>query len=223
VLTYDGITGGVPDWVDHAPGGTDPADSARGADYVVGACGGAGGPGGPGAGPGRTVAVSLSAPSRLRGGGRAMITGSVTPARAGVLVSIKRTAHRATTTRVRTEADGSFALIRSVKERTRVQALAEGIHSDTLTIEMRSRTRLRVRHSRSGAAYLGGRVRPALPGRVLLLRPGSPGVVARRSVSHGAFRFRPKPHRRLRGAYQVVYVPSHGRADRSTSNTVRVP
>ncbi len=48
VLTYDGINGGMPDWVDQAPGGIDPADGARGADYVVGSCGGAPGGGGGG-------------------------------------------------------------------------------------------------------------------------------------------------------------------------------
>ena len=34
VLTYDGVTGGVPDWVDHAPGGVLPGDASFGADYV---------------------------------------------------------------------------------------------------------------------------------------------------------------------------------------------
>ena len=38
VLTYDGVTGGVPDWVDHAPGGVAPNDPSFGADYVVGSC-----------------------------------------------------------------------------------------------------------------------------------------------------------------------------------------
>jgi hypothetical protein len=61
VLTYDGINAGVPDWVDHAPGGQEPDDSARGADYVVGSCGGtpaAGGPTGgqPGSGGARPCA-----------------------------------------------------------------------------------------------------------------------------------------------------------------------
>ena len=34
VLTYDGITGGTPTWVDHAPGGEAPADPSVGADYL---------------------------------------------------------------------------------------------------------------------------------------------------------------------------------------------
>ena len=39
VVTYDGIDGGVPTWVDHAPGGVDPAEATFGADYVAGSCG----------------------------------------------------------------------------------------------------------------------------------------------------------------------------------------
>jgi hypothetical protein len=57
---------------------------------------------------------------------------------------------------------------------------------------------------------------------VLLLRPNSPAVVARATVAHGRFAFRSTARRRLRGAYQVVYVPSGERAERSTSNTARI-
>ncbi|HEY6890829.1 MAG TPA: hypothetical protein VI300_23695, partial [Solirubrobacter sp.] len=75
-----------------------------------------------------------------------------------------------------------------------------------------------VRRLRSGS--FRGSVTPALPGRALLLRTGSPTVIASGIVSHGHFAFR----RRLpRGAYQVVYEPAGTRAERSTSNTVRVP
>ena len=71
VLTYDGITGGVPDWVDHAPGGTLPTDWARGADYTVGPCD---------TGGGATVAVQLTAPAKIVGGGKnATITGKALP------------------------------------------------------------------------------------------------------------------------------------------------
>jgi hypothetical protein len=215
-LTYDGISGGVPAWVDHAPGAEDPGDPARGADYVVGACGSGGG--GPGGVAVRTLAVTISAPSKLTGGGRAIVSGNVTPARAGVEVSVTRSAHATRATKVRTEADGSYALLVPVNESTRVQAVAEGIHSGTRTIGVRSRTRLRVRHAHSGAAYLSGTVAPALPGRALLLRPDSPAVLARAAVTRGRFAF----HRRLRGAYQVVYVPSGERAERSSSNTARI-
>jgi hypothetical protein len=223
-LTYDGISGGVPDWVDHAPGGDEPGDPARGADYVVGSCGGGSGGGGSGGGAGgaRTLAVTLTAPSRVTGGGRVLVSGKVTPARAGVAVSITRAAHATRVSKASTEADGSFAVSVPVEETTRVQALAEGIHSTTLTIDVRSRARLRVRHTKGGATYLAGTVSPALPGRALLLRPNSPAVVARATVSHGRFAFRSTARRRLRGAYQVVYVPSGERAERSTSNTARI-
>jgi hypothetical protein len=229
VLTYDGINGGVPDWVDQAPGGDEPTDSARGADYLVGSCNaggggsGGGGTGGPGGGTGNAIsAVTLSAPSKLTGGGRAIVSGTVSPARAGVAVSIRRVARATKVSHVTTEADGSFAVALAVKETTRLQAVAGGIHSGTLTVTVRSRTRLRVRHPKRGAAYLRGTVAPALPGRALLLRPNSPTVIARRAVAHGRFTFRPTRHRRLHGRYQVVFVPSHGRAQRSTSNTARV-
>lgn len=220
-LTYDGISDGVPAWVDHAPGGEDPDDPARGADYVVGSCsGGGGGGGGSGGGGGaaRTLAVAVSAPSRLTGGGRALVSGTVSPARGGVVVSLARSARSTRVSKLRTEADGSFALLVPVNETTRVQAVAEGIHSDSWTIDVRSRVRVRARHPKGGVAYLSGAVTPALPGRALLLRPGSPAVVARTKVAHGRFAF----HRRLHGVYQVVYVPSHGRAERSTSNTARI-
>jgi len=227
VLTYDGINSGVPDWVDQAPGGQTPDDTARGADYVVGSCGAGSGGGSGGGVPGtggaplHTTAVKLAAPSRLTGGGRAIISGTVVPARGGVSVSITRTAHGKHVGHVSTEADGSFALVASVKETTRVQALAEGIHSDTLTIDVRSRTRMRVRHGARGP-YLTGTVVPKLPGRALLLRPDSPVVIASRPVSGGRFSFRSSKRRRLHGAYQVVYVPSRERAERSTSNTAHI-
>jgi len=227
VLTYDGITDGVPGWVDHAPGGQEPDDPARGADYVVGSCdtstiggGIGGGQGAPGAGSvaGATTAVLLSAPSSIVGSGHALITGSVRPARAGVSVSIARSGISKTTSVVTTESDGSFAAVIALRETTDVQALAGSIHSDTKTIEVRSRTRIRLARAKHGAAMLRGRVTPALPGRALLLRPNSPTVIASRPVTGGAFAFR--LHGRS-GALQVVYVPADERAERSTSNTVR--
>ena len=114
---------------------------------------------------------------------------------------------------MKTAADGSFALFVAIGETTRVQATAAGLRSGTLTIDVRSRTRLRAR-----GHTLSGTVAPKLPGRALLLRPGSPATIATADVAHGRFSFR----RHLRGAYQVVYVPSGGRAERSTSNTAHV-
>ena len=223
VLTYDGITDGVPGWVDHAPGGQLPDDPARGADYVVGACAAAGtgstpaGVGASGA-PAATTAVLLSTPSMLVGGGRVLVTGSVVPARGDLSVSLTQTGNATRTTTITTAADGSFATLLAIRETTRFQALAEGIHSDTKTVDVRSRTRLRAQRGRTGTA-LRGSVAPALPGAVLLLRPSSPRVLARTQARAGRFGFR--LGRGARGAYQVVYVPQRARAERSTSNTVR--
>ena len=61
VVTYDGINGGVPTWVDRAPGGVDPAEASFGADYVAGSCG---------AVAGAVSSVELSAPSGSRAAGR---------------------------------------------------------------------------------------------------------------------------------------------------------
>jgi hypothetical protein len=225
-ITYDGINAGAPDWVDHAPGGVEPDDTALGADYVVGSCGAGGGGGGGGGGqgggpPGAPSAVTLSAPKRQTGTGRALISGSVVPAQAGVDVAIRRSAHASATAHLKTAADGSFAVMVDVGETTRVQATAGGLRSGMLTIDVRSRTRLRVRHDKTGG-YLSGTVDPKLPGKALLLRPDSPTTVATASVKHGRFSFHPTSRRPLRGAYQVVYVPSQERAERSTSATAHV-
>ncbi|WP_445149692.1 hypothetical protein [Baekduia sp. Peel2402] len=234
VVTYDGITAGVPDWVDHAPGGTDPNDAARGADYTVGACGGGNGPGtgggpGPGGGGGTTApaspitAVVLSVPTARTGAGRILVTGRVNPARAGVDVAIDRTAHgKTTTSHVTTDADGAFALAATVTEATRVRATAGGISSGTETVDMRSRTTVAVKRTKGGAVTLSGAVTPKLPGRALLLRVGSPSTTASRAVTGGRFAFRFKNGHVPRGRFQVVYVPSSQRAERSTSRAVRL-
>ncbi len=101
-----------------------------------------------------------------------------------------------------------------MNETTRLRASAAGLNSGTLTVDVRSRTRLKLH----GSVSLRGTVDPALPGKALLLRSDSPTVLATRAVRHGAFTFRAPG----RGAYQAVYVPSGARAERSTSNTVRV-
>ncbi len=136
VLTYDGVTGGDPDWVDHAPGGTSPTDSARGADYTVGPCDAGG----------ATAAVQLTAPVRIVGGGKnATITGKALPGRAGVDVALTRTNVTTKVFHATTAADGSFTFIVPVHETTRVRAAAEGISSQTLTITVKSTVRISVR------------------------------------------------------------------------------
>jgi hypothetical protein len=233
VLTYDGISGGVPDWVDHAPGGVDPGDGARGADYTVGACAtGGGGTGGGGAAAGggattmtgtTTTAVAISAPTRRAGSGKILLTGHVVPALGGVDVAVARSAHGATkTTHITTDPDGGFALAVQVTESTRLRATAGAISSGTRTVDVHSRTTVRVRHAKSGTVTLTGTVTPALPGRALLLAVGSPATTASRAVTKGRFTFRFARGHVPRGRFQVVYVPTADRAERSTSRSVRL-
>ena len=212
VLTYDGITGGVPDWVDHAPGVTSPTDSARGADYTVGPCDATG----------ATVAVQLSAPARIVGGGKSVtVTGKALPGRAGVPVTLTRSAFRTAVSQTTTLADGSFTFRVPVHETTRLRAAAEGISSQTLTVTVKSTVRISVRRLASGAARITGRISPALPGRVLILKTTAfrptKTVTRFRAGKFSVLLARPK-----KGRYQAVYIPKGNRALRSTSNTIRI-
>jgi hypothetical protein len=219
VLTYDGVTAGEPHWVDRAPGGTKPAGAEFGADVVAGSCGTAG-PGGPAGPPGAvtTTAVALEAPRRVAGGGRVALGGRVTPARAGVAVELTATARRRTVTRhAVTQADGTFSRVLRIGETTRVRAVAETIGSQTRTLRVVPRVRIRIRERAGEDVAVKGRIRPALPGRVLLLRRGAVDPTATARTRGGRFTLRLRAPRA--GRYQVVFVPSGERAERSTSNT----
>jgi hypothetical protein len=206
VLTYDGAGADGPHWVDRAPGGDGPDEDAFGADFVAGACVAAA-PGAPGGGGPATTAVVLGAARRVVGGGRTAVGGRVVPARPGVRVAVTASGR---VRRALTQADGSFSLVLPAKETTRVRAVAEGIASQTRTITVVSTVRIRVR-----GHVVRGRVRPALPGRVLLLRRGAVKPTAAVKSRHGRFRLTV----RRPGRYQAVYIPSGERAERSTSNT----
>jgi hypothetical protein len=208
VLTYDGDGS-----VDRAPGGTTPDGTEFGADYVAGSCNWGGG-GSPGT---RTTAVALQAPRRLVGGGRPLIRGSVTPARGGVPVVLTSRTRRTMTRNLTSAPDGTFAIRMRIAETTRLRAEAEGIGSQTLTVVVKSTVRIRVRRTDRGAIRIIGRVRPALPGRVLLLRSDAVKPMAVRRPRDGRFTFR--FNRLRRGRYQAVFIPSKRRALRSTSNT----
>jgi hypothetical protein len=210
VLTYDGITGGVSDWVDHGPGGTAPDDPSVGADYVVGSCN-------PATAPTQPTALSLTAPGRIVGGGRVLVRGRVAPALEGVAVTLTRAARRTSVSHAVTGADGGFAVRVPIPETTRLRAVAGSIGSQTLTVTVRSRVRIAVRRLRSGRVRVSGRFKPALPGRVLLLRTTAVRPTAQRRVG-GSGRFRFGFAHLKRGRYQAVYIPSGGRAERSTSN-----
>jgi hypothetical protein len=212
VLTYDGVTGGVPDWVDHAPGGTGPNDSARGADYTVGPCDAGG----------ATAAVQLRAPTRIVGGGKnATITGKALPGRAGVDVALTRTNVTTKVFHTTTAADGSFTFVVPVHETSRVRTTAEGISSQTLTITVKSTVRISLRRLAGGAARISGRISPQLPGRVLILRAGAfrPTNTVTRFRAGKFSVLLPRP---TKGRYQAVYIPKANRALRSTSNTIRI-
>jgi hypothetical protein len=212
VLTYDGGEVAAPHWVDRAPGGVAPSEDAFGADYVVGACPAGGGPGTLPGGAVNTTAVALHARRRVVGGGRTEVSGHVVPARAGVAVEVTASGRRSRVRRTATQADGSFSLLLPVGETTRVRAVAEGIASQTRTITVVSTVRITVRQR-----VVTGTVRPALPGRVLLLRGRAVEPTAKARPHGGRFRVRlrhPRP-----GRYQAVFIPSGRRAERSTSNT----
>jgi hypothetical protein len=216
VLTYDGTLGADKHWVDRGPGGVSPDGTEAGADLVVGSCSGPA-PGTGGGGAVRTTSVVLSAPRKLVGGGRALISGRVTPARAGVPVEVSATGHRTVVRRLITAADGSFASFMRISETTRLRAVAEGIGSQTRTLTVFSRVRIKIQRLRGGGALVRGRVRPALPGRVLWLRTTAAQPTARTKARNGRFRIRLQHPRR--GRYQAVFIPSGKRAERSTSNT----
>ena len=227
VLTYDGVSSGQPHWVDRGPGGVSPDETTFGADYVVGSCGVATPPGGgdpttdPVSGgeapPGTSSSVELLAPGRIIGGGPVRVTGRVLPARAGVAVELARRGKETATSRLRTEADGSFAATIPVNETTQLRALAEGLGSQTLTVTVKSRVRLSVKRLRGGGHRVIGRVRPRVPGRVLLLRTTTVKPTGAKTAENGSFAFQFKHLRR--GRYQAVFIPSGARAERSTSNT----
>jgi hypothetical protein len=227
VLTYDGVGPGGPHWVDRAPGGENPSGSEFGADYVVGSCGGTGGGGGGGpgggggggpggGGPVGVASVQLGVPAERVGAGRVPVRGSIAPARGGVPVDLTISAGRRVVRHLTTRADGTFSTSVRLSQTARLRAEAGGLRSQTRTVKMLSSTRITVRRMRDGGVLVRGRVNPALPGRVLLLRTTAVKPSARTTARKGRFRFllkEPRP-----GRYQAVFIPSRGRAERSTSN-----
>jgi hypothetical protein len=159
----------------------------------------------------------LRAPRRVVGSRRTVISGSVVPARGGVPVELTIRGRRSVKRRVTTAADGTFAVPYRINETSRLRAVAEGIGSQTRTVRVFSRVRIKVRRLRGGRALVTGRVSPALPGRVLWLRSDAAKPTARTRARRGRFRIRLANPRR--GRYQAVFIPSGGRAVRSTSNT----
>jgi hypothetical protein len=210
VVTYDGINNGMPDWVDHAPGGVDPAEASFGADYIAGSCGAGAAP--PVSG---VTSVELDAPAKVKGRRTVTVRGRVLPARGGVAVTLTRT--RAKTLTLTTAADGTFASRVAVGETSRLRATAGGIASRELTLTMYSKVRIKIKRRKDGSALVTGTVDPRLPGRVLWLRTSAVTPSARTSARNGKFRLRLRHPRH--GRYQAVFIPSGKRAERATSNT----
>ena len=212
-LTYDGGPNPGQHWVDRGPGGVSPDGTEVGADYVAGSCGAAPPPGG----SAPVTAVQLTAPKRVTGGGRRTISGRVVPAQAGVPVVLTSRTKRSSQRNLTTAADGTFSVRLRMDETTRLRAEAGGIGSQTLTVVVKSKVRIKVRRLRDGDVKVTGRVWPDLPGKALLLRSDDVAARAKANARDGRFTFRFNHLRR--GRYQVVFVPSRGRALRSTSNT----
>ena len=208
VLTYDGINSGVPDWVDHAPGGVDPTEASFGADYVVGSCGG------PAPVTGESSVV-LNAPSKVTGRKTVTVSGRVLPALGGVAVTLTRTGAKPMT--LTSAADGSFRARMAIGETSRLRAAAAGISSRELTLTMYSKVRIKVKRRHGGSVRVTGTVDPKLPGRVLWLRSNAVTPSARTTARNGKFRLTLKHPRR--GRYQAIFIPSGKRAERATSNT----
>lgn len=216
-LTYDGTSAdGLPHWVDQAPGVDKPGDPARGTDFTVGSCVG-GQPSG-----NAVTAVELKAPKRVRGGAVVEVSGRVVPAIAGVAVELTQRDRRTKVLRATTGADGGFTLRLAVHESTELRAVAAGVSSATVGVSVASLVKIRVRELRSGAVRVLGQLRPALPGRLLLLGAEEVAPTATRAAGKRRFAFRFGAGKLAPGRYQVVYVPAKGRAERSTSNTLTV-
>lgn len=214
VLTYDGINGSETTWVDHAPSGALPTDPAVGGDYVVGSCN-ATPPVGTVPAP---TSVELKAPSKVTGRKTVTVTGRVLPAGTWPVVLTRTAGKQATPTNLTTAADGTFSTRVAIGETSDLRAVSLNVGSPELTVTARSTVRIKVRNRKDGSAVVTGTVDPKLPGRIQWLRTNAIKPAARtRTRSNGTFTLRLKKPKR--GRYQVVFIPSGERAERSTSNT----
>lgn len=209
VMTSDGADGGVPHWVDRAPGGTMPDSVEYGADLVVGACAAsADGPRG----------VTLTGPLRMTGGGTAVVTGTVVSAGAGVPVTLAATGVASATYSATTTAGGAFSARIPIRATTTIRATAAGLGSPTITVI--AREKVVVPRSARASSSLKVVVTPALPGKALLLRPTGFEPLATARVRGGVATFR-IPASAI-GRAQVVIIPDGARAERGQSAVFRV-
>jgi hypothetical protein len=135
-----------------------------------------------------------------------------------VPVAVVTTARgRSRTVRTTTRATGAWAVRVPVSETSTVKATVEGVGSQTATVTVRSTARITRVLRRGRRVVVTGRVSPRLPGRVLLLRTDA--VRPTKTVRARSGRFTVALTSPKRGRYQVVFVPTGERAERSTSNT----
>ena len=143
------------------------------------------------------------------------------PARAGVTVRLTLKPRRKNTPAVvrtvATQVDGTYAYDFQAVETSLVNAVAEGINAQTKTVAVQSTVSMKLRRLRSGKTVVSGKVGPRIPGRVLLLRANAFASTATTTAAKGRFTF--KARRLSRGRYQVVFIPSGARAERSTSKS----
>ena len=129
VITWDGINGSDATWVDHAPGGALPTDSA--AAPTTSSAPATPAPPPPGTRGHRRPPSSSARPRHVTGRKTVTVTGKVLPARAGVPVTLTRTANKKTADDAASTsaADGTFTRASSIGETSDLRAVAESIGS----------------------------------------------------------------------------------------------
>ena len=204
MLTYDGLLGAGPTWVDVAPGGDLPNEAQPGPSFTVGSC----------------TAVSIMGPASVKGAKTVNISGHVEPEADDTPVTITRQGLTTLVTTTQTDEHGAYSVQVPVRETTKIRATANGIDSQTRTITVRSTVKISAVRLRNGKTRITGVTGPWLPGRVQLIKTTAFSPAASKQIAGGKFSF---PARRLSpGRWQVIYTPSGGRAVRSISPAVRV-
>ena len=98
-----------------------------------------------------------------------------------------------------------------------MRAVAEGLGSQTLTVQMYSKVRVKLRRLKSGTVVVSGTTSPKLGGRILWLRSNAVKASARTTARNGRFQLRLKhparrslpgrlhPERRSRRAFHIEH------------------
>ena len=206
VLTYDGIDGVEPHWVDRAPGGVTPDGIEFGADYVVGGLSGSGGGAGSvSPGPDHGVALRSPGPPRRRRRCAPQRAGS-SPPRAGVVVTLRMTARKAD----RPAGDHPRRTARSSRGCRSRRPPGFGPTPGPRIANPHDQRLLGVRIVRSAAPRRHGTGRRADPARAAGTGPlarGDVGDAVWPSRPPGAGRSRSGCGNPRRGRFQAVFIP----------------